>query len=189
MKVRRAHVQLALSRSLRPNFDLDFANLQPQKVSFMKLEFYSRVSLRFIDESSKLSWVTDNVHEKNGGHQIKLLCPISRLPAGSDVTDFSDDYDDGLLIFEINTIGYTPRRWFEMLTKSTPTLKSGRLDFCCHDIYISGEELWDAENETLTADFRIGEELNSSDYYDYYFTRCSACKRMICVCDNEFAIA
>ncbi len=34
--MRRAHVQLARSRSLRPNFDLDFANLQTQKVNFMK---------------------------------------------------------------------------------------------------------------------------------------------------------
>ena len=29
------HYQQALSRSLRPNFDLDFANLQTQKVNIM----------------------------------------------------------------------------------------------------------------------------------------------------------
>ena len=31
----RLHYQQALSRSLRPNFDLDFANLQTQKVNNM----------------------------------------------------------------------------------------------------------------------------------------------------------
>lgn len=142
----------------------------------------------FIDGWSKIVWICDNVYEKDGVHWIKMLCPESPLPVEVEVPDFSDDYDDELLIFEINTVGHTPRRWFELMTKTTPTIKSGSLDFCCQEIFLSGEELWDAENETLTADFRIGEELNSSDYYDYYFTRCNICKRMICICDPGFLV-
>lgn len=145
--------------------------------------------MTFVDECSKLSWITENVYEKNGGRWIKMLCPVSGLTLEVDLPDFSDDYDDGLLIFEINTVGHTPQRWFESMTESTPTLESGNLDFCCSDIFFSGELQWDAESRTLTGDFRIGEELISSGHYDSYFTRCSLCKRMICVCDSEFSVA
>jgi hypothetical protein len=145
--------------------------------------------MTFVDEYSKLLWISENVYEKNDGRWIKMLCPVSGLTVGVDLPEFSDEYDGGLLIFNIITIGLTPRKWFVMTMKSTPTLEFGSLDFCCSDIFFSGEVQWDPENKTLTGDFRIGEELNSFGYFDDYFNRCSFCNGIRCICDSKFSVA
>jgi hypothetical protein len=149
----------------------------------MKLEFISRVSMTFVDECSKRLWISENVSEHSDGRWIKMLCPLSGRTVLVELPDFSDEYDDGLLIFDIVTIGHTPRKWFAMTMQCIPTLDFGRLDFCCSDIFFSGEVQWNRENKTLAGDFRIGEELDSSGHYDDVFNRCSLCTRIICDCD------